>query len=1406
MLEFDAKTKTLKAYKNKHAVPDKEKMETLGKRNRESYQYYIHNQLENDIKEIFHPMLRTLIANDKAGHDLFVPLIDSVIIDETPDCDLAANNNNDLVFAKVRFYDKRFNTDPNKNKYINLIKLPIIDEEGVLRYEGKEYGFINMIEQQNTISYTEDKNGRSIKLKFPRATINITANANGLPIIECGRLKCSMINLIFAMAKHEGLNGKEIYDEFYNYRIRQEFTNESDLEQAIYFFGKSNNEEILTLATQLMGDYYIHDKLYTTYNANQLRDSLNKLCSLNNASGLILNEDVYSAISPGQVLAKKGDTITEALLTKFYSHKVYKLYVDSIPDIDGQVLMSDIKIHIINVGTKVTKDILSYLDPSEYNNMYVSKPHVFVSDDDLYNQIKDDNTKVIVDCRANPNLGIIPAGTVISRDLLQSLSTILFTSSDGFNIGYYLCAAVNGKKDKVVKYFFRTEYMSNRHFDSADGVSSSEEFYNGSYRNSSDYFTTYDMVALYSIAIKILNGKHQNIIPNIDTGFRKRAISVAEMYHRAFEYATEQTRKISKRKIKNMWENKQYEFYKTDSELENQMYIFQVNFFRYMSQEVRCLELLANSAITNPLQYLSSCTKANTYVANSNSVKDEQRRVAIGSYSKIDTYEIPQSGKMGVCSNFTTQVKIDDKGIMRAPYYRVRRGKVNFNSVEYLSIEEEEQCKIADISSLDIDDNGNILNIDDLVLARVHDDNSVDRSTFTYVKASEVNYVNINSATSVSWCSYNIPFLGCNDAARVVFGNAQAKQAKGLVKPDRPRVATFANEIIPWITNRYSFVAKDDGVVVNCSTLHKNLKDSNKPHSISVRYNNGEEIIYDFPEFVDSGDSVTVYEFNCYEGMEFKKGDVLVKSNFVDETGNLTLGKNKLIAYMPNGYNYEDGVFQSKNSAYDMFSYRVYSEKVEFKRSHAPFSRTVIHSGCNKITTPGTRVADIYFTDGSNKQFVATKARGFYLGNQILHENGQPRATGIKFKFLSMDKQILGDKMANRHGNKGVCSKIEENAFMPRFQNGVPIDVVYNPHGVTSRMNIGQIKECNLALAAYVLDFYVLADAFNPITNEEIERLLSYTVDIMNSDSLEQAKAISASYDLPQSLKDYVLGRYNKITVWRGCFDKNGEAYLINPKNNFQLTQTKVLVGVNYEYKLIQESAKKLHARAGMLSGEEYVRVSGGPTKGSTNHGGQKAGTMEMDALCAYGATNLINEILNYRGDNPAGRNNINVKTFLPESQQFNYLIEDTQRRSVTQFLYSMLAMGVKFEPTQGEFIPLSKDNQNLYAYKVGELQRAGIEVNENNYYKPAYQRGYDNLSSLFKPLEEDTHEEDLFDSFMNDMLAGTGIQFRNNSVPDTNIKEEESVPEIKEEDTVTDNGFDLKSSALETLAGFSED
>ena len=1359
--KFDDKRKILYAYKNEHAVPDVKNAYHLNASIHKNAQKYYNDPdyLRREMTEKWFPAFQRMLGVD----DEKLALEDIIIepyTDEPNRNRAFVDDKFDSIDFKTKAHQKGSKIDRQsiiniamkfkirgftKTDYVPVMSIPFVREDGIIEYHGAEYAFIHMLEQTDGISYNPNntnKNPPKITLRTNRNNINLTNNQKNGIIVELGKSQSiEMISLVSAVLRkempsenfHEFLN--KVWDDFVDSDIVNLKYNDVNKFNMRWYYGggstkrRGTSEVIQNIAPLICGLPIDNgDRVYNKYDTSNLREQLNSLLSLRQAINRKLVRDVYS--QDGKLLYRAGRIITESMIDVFNRNGVYKLYVEDYIDIDGAILDEDITTPVIPRGTIVTDEIEAAFP--EEDGMYVCRDH-YVTD--------------------SPNgavnsIFMIDKGTVLDNSHIDRIRS---TGREGIFI--------QTGKNKRRYVSFVTEIISNKQFKGEwIGKESGKWYYlnlDGDYVTQPGIgYTAYDLIALWSYAAKALRGQPTIKLPNVDEDFRKKLIPINEQFSRAMNYAIQNGMKQMKQTFNAFWKSdKIIMFTQRDSELVYKFYAFERLFWDYLVKEAKCVRMIPSVALNNPIAYISEITKANVYTASKNSVSDSQRTISIGSYGKIDPYEIPQSGKIGVVNNLCSYVNIDEDGKITTPYYKVRhsgdRYYVDFASgYHQMSVEEEETHIIADICSITLDADGTIKGKpDDLVLCMAPGTGD-NRRLFEKVPLKHVDYVNVNAMQPLSWASSTIPFLCNNDAARAVFAVAQMKQAKGLVNPEEPLVMTSAYEMIPKLNHRFGYVAsEDEHLMTSCidpvgdgwtiMTVGKpGVEDRTQPYKELINY----------PEFTQGDNSVMTIKPEKFpmnqalgETIPLKEGDVALSTNFMSSRGIMQFGVNTFVLFIPDGFNYEDSAHISETYSEKMASYRINEETLPCKLS--PRMPRIRDTKEYPISTsvpfaPNTENDTFYLTYNDHSKGIVEFTRklkhayGNYIGQYGHIKEGTRLYDGCVVQLLSRDNAKKGDKISNRHGNKcTVCSVNDED--MPYINNGVQADAVLNPLGVGSRMNIGQIKEMHLGLVMKVLGLQVSSDAYNCISDIEIKTLLHFVWAVAN-ETTHYTKVPDGTYpgnlddvmnrpefkDIPPMIRQHVRDHYDTIQMWRNTFDKNGDFeyyYLeevVDEDGNKTVVKkkgkTKAAGGYIYMFKLTQESYKKIHARANDMADEEYAKLTDAPTHGASRGGGQRMGTMEIDALCAYDAKDYIYELFNVRADNAIARENFNLDTYFDPKKSKVYKRDSKgQRRAVTELLYTLLALGIMTEADADEIIALSKNNgEDLKHVKGQVIQR----------------------------------------------------------------------------------------------------
>ena len=696
-------------------------------------------------------------------------------------------------------------------------------------------------------------------------------------------------------------------------------------------------------------------------------------------------------------------------------------------------------------------------------------------------------------------------------------------------------------------------------------------------------------------------------------------------------------------------------------------------------------------------------------------------------YGRMCPIETPEGPNIGLISYLSTYARISDYGFIEAPY-RVVRHETNAegetdsyvtDEVIYMTADVEDKYIIAQANE-PIDENGKFMNRK--VTAR-------DKADFIEIEASKVDLIDVSPKMVVSVATAMIPFLENDDNTRALMGSNMQKQAVPLMITESPIVGTGME---------YQ-AACDSGVVVlarNSGTVENVDADT-----IVIRTEAGLKDVYKLIKFKRTNQGTCVNQRPIVSvGDEIDKGQVIADGP-ATSNGEVSLGKNALIGFMTwEGYNYEDAVLLNeklvRNDVYTSLHIEEYSHEArDTKLGPEEITREIPNVGedalrdlnAEGIIKKGTevRAGDILvgkITPKGETELTAEerllraifgeKARevrdtslrvphgesGIVVDVKVFsRENGDDLPTGVNKVvrvYLAQKRKIsVGDKMAGRHGNKGVVSRILPPEDMPFLPDGTPLDIVLNPLGVPSRMNIGQVLEVHLGIAAKRLGWKIMTPVFDGANEKDIIECLhsaGYCREILPGENVD-GKAVFKTVQLENGKTDlqridenikygsdewnelYNAGLLRVIDGKRIVYDgRTGEPF-DNP----------VTVGIMYYLKLHHLVDDKIHAR----SNGPYALVTQQPLGGKAQFGGQRFGEMEVWALEAYGAAYTLQEILTVKSDDITGRRKAyeaiikgqNIPTpGVPES--FKVLVKELQS----------LALDVRVLDKNGEEIKLS--------------------------------------------------------------------------------------------------------------------
>jgi DNA-directed RNA polymerase subunit beta len=605
-------------------------------------------------------------------------------------------------------------------------------------------------------------------------------------------------------------------------------------------------------------------------------------------------------------------------------------------------------------------------------------------------------------------------------------------------------------------------------------------------------------------------------------------------------------------------------------------------------------------------------------------------------HGRICPVETPEGPNAGLIGSLATHARVNQYGFIETPYYKVEQGRVRFDLPPvYLTADEEDDMRVApgDVAT---DEEGKILG--ESIPVRY-------RQEFSTTSPEQVDYLAVSPLQIVSVATSLIPFLEHDDANRALMGSNMQRQAVPLLRSERPLVGTGL-EAQAARDSGMVVISRTDGIVtfVDATMIKVKVKDEDR------------EIEYPLQKYQRSNQDTCLNQRPLiFEGEEVIAGQVLADGSST-EGGELALGHNVLVAYMPwEGYNYEDAILISERLVYDDIYTSIHVEKYEIEARQTKLGpeeitreipnvgedalrnldeRGIIRKGAwveagdiivGKVTPKGEsdqppeeKLLRAIFGEKArdvrdNSLRVPNGEKGRVVDVRVFtREQGDelpPGANMVVRAYVAQKRKIqVGDKMAGRHGNKGIISRILPIEDMPYLPDGRPLDIVLNPLGVPSRMNVGQVFECLLGWAGENLGYRFKVTPFDEMYGAEASRLSVHA-------KLEQASQ--------RPKKDWVYNPEHpgKMQVFDG---RTGEPF-----------DRPITVGKAYMLKLVHLVDDKIHAR----STGPYSLVTQQPLGGKAQQGGQRFGEMEVWALEAYGAAYILQELLTVKSDDMQGRN-----------------------------------------------------------------------------------------------------------------------------------------------------------------------
>ncbi len=671
----------------------------------------------------------------------------------------------------------------------------------------------------------------------------------------------------------------------------------------------------------------------------------------------------------------------------------------------------------------------------------------------------------------------------------------------------------------------------------------------------------------------------------------------------------------------------------------------------------------------------------------------EVRDVHYTHYGRMCPIETPEGPNIGLINSLATYARVNQYGFIEAPYRVVdktdRMNPVVTDDVVYLTADEEDNFIVAQANE-PLDEEGHFIRNN--VSGRFREETSA-------FQKSTIDLMDVSPKMVFSVATSMIPFLENDDANRALMGSNMQRQAVPLLTTETPVVGTGIE----------AKAAVDSGVCV--LARHAGVVERSASNEIIIRRDdNGNREVYHLTKFKRSNQS------NCYnqKPIVYKGDHVLAGEVIADgpstQNGEIALGKNPLIGFMTwEGYNYEDAVLLSERLVQEDVYTSVHIEEYEAEARDTKLGpeeitrdvpgvgddalkdldeRGIIRIGAEvragdilvgKVTPKGE--TELTAEERLLRAIFGEKARevrdtslkvphgayGIIVDAKVFtRENGDELSPGVNETvriYIAQKRKIsVGDKMAGRHGNKGVVSRVLPVEDMPFLPNGRPLDIVLNPLGVPSRMNIGQVLEIHLSLAARALGFNIATPVFDGADEVDIMDTLSIANDYVNSSWEEFSEKYKDT--VKPEVMDYLGSHLEHRELWKGVqINRDGKVRLRDGRTG-EYFDSPVTIGHRHYLKLHHLVDDKIHAR----STGPYSLVTQQPLGGKAQFGGQRFGEMEVWALEAYGASYTLQEILTVKSDDVVGR----VKTYeaiikgenIPESgipESFKVLLKELQ-------------------------------------------------------------------------------------------------------------------------------------------------
>lgn len=1140
---------------------------------------------------------------------------------------------------------------------IRVIDLPYMDNLGKLHFNKNVKSFVCKLASSDDVSYDLAKQTLSLVLASRMIKITVSGKSKKIEAHGLGRSTISLAALAAFIAYEDG-EQIDVWDIIRNPLLIPTLEAVKRKPEEIPVFYAQTRMVDYDTSDKKSGTMLIHNlREEPAYAVTRIRHSINKAVSLDRALGETLSRPVLNY--------EAGSYVTPAVIQDFKRNKVNCVYVqtvvpDSTSKITGGMVNKQLTYTVLGKGWTVTKylaDRIPELDKYPTIPTDTLVPHHLLNDFSF-------------------------KGKYASKEILDFLQG---AGEPGVYIG-----------SDATPCYFETEILSNHTLQYGDvysqaecqtmGVSPHEWFCylndntDSSYRK--DRLYADDLLALLStIGYILLRGK--SVFLDRDKDFLKKVETPEIALKRELIYTI--------RKHVNTYRDSVRQYAKTGDPGKGVIFdALTHSFIKRLNER----KLLDRCDVTN---YAAEISQALHVSVDMKEPPEIVRRISTPYYGRLCPFETPEGKRLGLVNTKALGCEIKDGNLLctvRKVFHNGGTLTIS-NQIETLSVDQELQYRITDVLELTPGEKeGEYLNT--RIKAKVPNPGITgDRQIIAEIMAEDLDYVYSHTESLISPTVSLIPFATTDDAIRVSFGSKMIKQGIYLLNPDKPRVQTSMYRDIFKCSDAYLLVAEKTGTVTAIDIGR-----------ITVMYDGDtDETVYKVNEFAANTERVLCMRYRVRENERVVRGQILADSS-ASQDGVYCPGKNLLVAYMPTGYNYEDAVHTSMEASVEMTS-----PSAKFVRRKISGSYEVNRDGMYKYYKAGEKITTVTKKQGNfiDAHDVHTNVSGIWYS---IDDTGMGGARELHFNLLGYRKLTVGDKVSGRHGNKGVDAKVDSNSSMPMLPNGTPVQILLNPHGLPSRMNVGQIMEAHLGLVATVLGIYINSDSFNGASLREVQMLMKMTHELTNCGNKELCWSIMSKYGMPRELQETVYGNMDQVMDWAGTFDEVGDCRLYNPMTGKWFPH-KITIGVSTILKMKQEGESKIHGRGGPLE-EEYMMTSAQPTSGGARGGGQAMGGMESWAVQSYGASNVAHDMVTVNSDDEVGRTNKLLDAFgspvrIPEKY--------AAPRALTNFIYYLEALGLKLEDDEGLLPAVDKyTSQERYIYDVGKMINKGRLDAVNDY------------------------------------------------------------------------------------------